>query len=127
MIKGHPTPGLLTVTGQGVFRTDAKLGDHLPEQRRAVSHQSDENLFAAAGVRVQNLGREPSSRQTATFEIAASDMACRIVSGKNEDLTVSVLENKSQLDTLEIPSNCLPADFVFGVNGCGKWTVASRW
>ena len=51
-------------------------------------------------------------------------MACRIVSGKNEDLTVSVLENKSQLDTLEIPSNCLPADFVFGVNGCGKWTVS---
>ncbi|MGI6418165.1 MAG: family 16 glycosylhydrolase [Thermoguttaceae bacterium] len=124
LIQGHPTPGLLAVTGQGVFRTDAKLAITCPNNVEPLPDKSDENLFAAAGVRVQNLGREPSARQTATFEIAASDMVCRIVSGKDEVLTVSVLENNSQLDTLEIPSNCLPADFVFGLNGCGKWTVS---
>ena len=56
LIKGHPTPGLLTVTGQGVFRTDAKLAITCPNNIAPLPDKSDENLFAAAGVRVQNLG-----------------------------------------------------------------------
>ncbi|NLY00555.1 MAG: glycoside hydrolase family 16 protein, partial [Rhodopirellula sp.] len=125
LIKGNPTPGLLSVTGQGVFRTDETLAITCPNNIEPLPGKSDQTLFAAAGVRIQNFGREPLLRQTAAFEIAASDMTCRILSRKDSEvLTLSVLENKNQLDTLEIPSKSLPADFVFGLSGSGKWTVS---
>lgn len=125
LIKGNPTPGLLSVTGQGVFKTDAELAITCPDNIEPVPDKSDANLFAAAGVRIQDFGREPSQRRHAAFEIVASDMTCRICSrGDSAFLTLSVLENENRLETLEIPSNSLPADFVFGVNGSGKWTAS---
>ena len=125
LIKGNPTPGLLSVTGQGLFKTDAKLAITCPNNIESLPDKSDVNSFAAAGVRIQNFGREPSTRQNAAFEIVASDMTCRICSRRDSAfLTLSVLENEDRLETLEIPSNSLPADFVFGVNGSGKWTVS---
>ena len=116
---------MLTVTGQGVFKTDAKLAITCPNNIRPLPDKSDANLFAAAGVRIQNFGREPSRRRNAAFEIVASDMTCRICSrGDSAFLTLSVLEREKRLETLEIPANPLPADFVFGVNGSGKWTAS---
>ncbi len=125
LVKGNPTPGLLSVTGQGVFKTDAKLAITCPNNIEPLPDKSDASLFAAAGVRIQNFGREPSQRQDAAFEIVASDMTCRICSREDSAfLTLLIFENENRLETLEIPSNCLPADFVFGVNGSGKWTVS---
>ena len=118
LVKGNPTPGLLSVTGQGVFKTDAKLAITCPNNVEPLPDKADANLFAAAGVRIQNFGREPSQRQDAALEIVASDMTCRICSREDSAfLTLLVFENENRLETLEIPADCLPADFVFGVNG----------
>jgi hypothetical protein len=125
LIKGNPTPGLLSVTGQGVFTTNGKLAITCPNNIQPLPDRSDANLFAAAGVRVQNFGQELSQRRNGAFEIVASDMTCRICSRADSAfLTLSVLESENRLETLEIPSTCLPADFVFGVSGSGQWTAS---
>lgn len=125
LIKGNPTPGLLSVTGQGVFKTDATLAITCPNNIAPLPDKSDAQSFAAAGVRIQNFGREPSRSRNAAFDIVASDMTCRISSrGDSAFLTLSVLENTNRLETLEIPAHSLPADLVFGVNGSGKWTAS---
>lgn len=125
VVQGNPTPGLLAVTGQGVFQTSSTLAIACPDNLVQLPGKPDANLFAAAGVRLQNFGREPARRQSAVFEIAAQDLICQLSCRRDSEvLTLTVLENESRLDSLEIPSNSLPADFVFGVNGCGKWTVS---
>ncbi len=125
LIKGHPTPGLLSVTGQGVFKTDAKLAITCPNNVVPLPDKSDENLFAAAGVRIQNFGSHPSPRRSASLEVVASDMTCRILAREDSEvLSLSVLENDSLLDTSELPCKSLPADFVFGLSGSGKWAVS---
>jgi len=106
LIKGNPTPGLLSVTGQGLFKTDAKLAITCPNNIEPLPDKSDAISFAAAGVRIQNSAREPSQRRNAAFEIVASEMTCRICSRSNSAfLTLSVLENDNRREMLEIPAN----------------------
>jgi len=125
LIQGNPTPGLLSVTGQGVFQTDAKLAIACPNHLAPLPDKSDANVFAAAGVRIQNFGQDPSQRRNVAFEIVASELTCQIRCREDSAfLTLSVVENENPLETLQLPSNCLPADFVFGVNGSGQWTVS---
>ena len=60
IIKGHPTPGLLSFTGQGVFTTDKQQIIALPKDKACVT--VPQNSFAAMGVRIQNFGREQRPR-----------------------------------------------------------------
>jgi len=103
---------------------NTKLAITCPNNIEPLPDKLDPNLFAAAGVRIQNFGREASQRRNAALEIVASEMTCRVCSRNDSAfLTLSVLENENLLETLQIPSNSLAADFVFGVNGSGQWTV----
>ena len=57
LIKAYPTSGLLTLTGQGVFKTNGTLAISQPEG--AFRNPEIPSHFRAIGCRIQNFGQSP--------------------------------------------------------------------
>ncbi len=147
LIQGYPTPGLLTLTGQGVFQADPKKPNRIRFENgsAALSRQDQGTRWAAVGTRIQNFGRNEEKRGPISFsliaEYAGKTIACRIGSPthsngpaeialkKNntpkaeEEAPVTVIgSNGKILESFYIPGRLFPADIIFGINGSGRWS-----
>ncbi len=124
VIKGHPTPGLLSFTGQGLFTTAKKQIIALPADKANVT--VPQNSFAAMGVRIQNFGRE--QRKDGVLSLAS-------VVGKRkfeveinhkavyDQLTLNFKEDGKVLAVQRVPYRILPADFLFAADKSGTWSL----
>ena len=125
IIKGHPTPGLLTFTGQGVFSASKNLVIAPPESK--ASSAMPANNFAAAGVRIQNFGSEQrkdaSLFMTAKVNKRRFDVEIRHKAASNL-LNIYFIEDGKILSSQNIPYRVLPADFLFAADREGNWTFS---
>ena len=122
VVQGYPTPGLLVLTGQGVFHAkDEPLAVTCPELRLAVPQ--DATACLAAGVRIQNFGEGAQAGRLSLvcqgaggrFEVAISHRA------DSANLGVIFEENGTPVNSAEVPANVLPADFLLAANRTGDY------
>ncbi len=132
LIKGNPTPGLLSVTGQGIFKANANQSLHITIPRSTVKFASEDRAtqYTAAGLRIQHFDRADASRSNASFEIRARqgnrNAICRIISDeKSNNLTIEILAEGKKIDSFPLTLASLPADFLFGITKEGRWAFSS--
>ncbi len=127
-IQGVPTPGLLAVTGQGVFQTRKSLNIQLPSDPLTLSGADDSSCFAVGGLRIQTLA------ENSVFEIRCENAAsegsallavCRLIRSEKSDWSeMQILRaDGTPCETFPIANRLFPADFLFGVNAEGRWTL----
>lgn len=131
-IQGNPTPGLLSVTGQGVFQTTAgsKLQISLPASKVTPDTQCEVTRYSAAGMRIQHFNRQDASCSNGSFEIRAQQgqkrAVCRITSSeKSKKLAIDILAEGKPVHSFFLNSASLPADFLFGIATNGTWAFSS--
>lgn len=126
LIKGYPTPGLLSLTGQGVFKTTAAI--EAAPSRRVWPIPQEAEQYLALSLRIQNFGRTDKARQDAALSFRFRD--------GGEDFTVTINHARGD-DTLRLTTNAddgarshnlsyrkLPADFIVAVSATGKYVIA---
>ena len=79
IIQGFPTPGLLALTGQGVFQAGDDVLAIVPDQPR-LALSEDSETYLASGVRIQNFGEEAKDGALAiVFSDADASFAAEVV------------------------------------------------
>ena len=127
LIQGNPTPGLLSVTGQGVFRTGNQI--NINPQEQTLTFPPAEKQYLATSIRIQNFGREENSRVNAELDVIfkAGDAEFRfrlIHQADNEQLLLKTIADIPNPKELSIPYKILPADFIFAATPDGDYAVA---
>lgn len=121
IIQGNPAPGLLTITGQGIYRT-AK------EQRLTAPGKpvrlTDENWFTA-GIRIQNFGQ---TRRDAALDLLLTQGQKHFTletghTAAGDQLLCRFLDQETVVRTFEVPYKMLPADFQFSFSQQGDYIL----
>ena len=122
LIKGNPSPGLLTITGQAVYKTKKNI---IITPRTAWAYIDGKRLFST-GIRIQNFGikqPEPSALSIINaFRKNLFEVKINFVPGKN-DLRCQMLENRNVVREFTYPAKLLPADFQFSYNRSGSFIL----
>ncbi len=120
-IQGYPTPGLLTLTGQAIFRTTDSLAI-LPQNSPLFSLPQDKFYYRSVAVRIQKFQESAEAKLALQLQ---EEEGCRLalevksVPGK-EELELSLVQDGQALASRTLPVTSLPADFLFGVNRAGR-------
>ncbi|MBR4673616.1 MAG: family 16 glycosylhydrolase [Victivallales bacterium] len=126
IIQGNPTPGLLSVTGQAVFKTDGTIAIDPPNA--IYDLPQEEGMHRIVGIRIQNFGREPQSRKDSTLSFVFSDgddnaELCVKHKATSGILELEVTRKGAVLAKHSISYNVLPADFLFAGGAKGKYSI----
>lgn len=127
LIKGNPTPGLLSITGQGVFSTSGKLMIRPAVDKAIVPTERDRYLVQS--LRIQKFGREDDKRNDSTlsyvfagekdsFRLEVQHRAARGL------LLLNAIDQNGPVASFEVPYHLLPADILVAANGIGKVCIA---
>jgi hypothetical protein len=128
LIQGHPTPGLLSVTGQGVFRTPAQIHIIPPEQK--FPFPSNDKQYLATSIRIQNFGREENARYNSELDVFfkaddATEFRFRLQHQADKELLLlKTVADSPEAREISIPCKILPADFIFAATAAGDYAVA---
>ena len=125
IIKGHPTPGLLTITGQGVFKTSSRIKITPPEDKAVVKFPK--NNFAASGVRIQSFGNEKRRNGALFFVYQVNKRKFEVEiqhRTASDTLNVRFYEDGRMLSSRPVPARVLPADFIFAADREGNYNLA---
>ncbi|MGN0867681.1 MAG: family 16 glycosylhydrolase [Oligosphaeraceae bacterium] len=120
-IQAYPTPGLLTLTGQAIFRTRDTL-DITPVNASLFPLPADKVYYRSVAVRIQEFPE--SAESTLALQLQEVD-GCRLalevksIPGQ-EELELALVQDGQTLATRTMPKASLPADFLFGVNAGGR-------
>lgn len=125
LIQGYPTPGLLAITGQGVYCANPEVFIHFSDKTFNLPTLLSGNLFAT-GLRIQSFGRQLRAGSSLSIDIAAVDGAGEVFSLRfdhlksSDTLTVSVQEalagKTTVIKQILLPYASLPADVMVAVN-----------
>ena len=124
VIQGYPTPGLLILTGQGVFRTDSRLTIAPPQTEIAMP--KDDSKYAAFGLRIQNFGTDKRADGDLAMSFSASDRIYEMIVGHKaaeDQLTLHFMVDGKEESSQTIPYQVLPADFLFSANRKGHYCL----
>lgn len=124
-IQGYPTPGLLALTGQGVFRTKSAL--EIKHQSTLLAFPSEPGRYAAMGVRIQNFGQEKRSDSVLSFVFSSGKKIFTVEvehAAALDSLKIRFKQNGVLLAAEAIPYRVLPADFLFAANANGDYALA---
>ena len=120
-IQGYPTPGLLTLTGQAIFRTQDSL-DIQPLTPPLFSLPAEKVYYRSVAVRIQEFGEDAEA--TLALKLQEQDGCSLALVVKSlpgaEDLELSLEQDGESLATRTLSKVSLPADFLFGVNRAGR-------
>ncbi len=125
IIQGNPTPGLLSITGQGVYRTASEIAIRLPQTQYTLPGRNSGDWFAT-GVRIQNFGRSKRVNASLEFQFKAGKRSFQleILHDKNaQDLLCRFIDGGKLLKTFAVPYKVLPADFLFAANTEGTFDL----
>ncbi len=125
LITGNPTPGLLSTTGQAVFKTSGSVEIRPPKTLCNLPAEPDQ--YAATGIRIQNFGREKRSDSSLTIDCSAQGKTFQAVIGHkagSDLLKIDFRSSGSLLASKTIPYRLLPADFIFAANRNGRYALA---
>jgi len=128
IIQGNPTPGLLAVTGQGVYHSAGNLDISLPQT--AYRMPAEKEKYFSTGVRIQNFGRRRrvDSSLSFAFQSVEERFALQVAhAAESDELLCSFIENGKTSKRMSLPYKMLPADFLFsaGADGSATLTVSS--
>ena len=125
LIQGYPTPGLLAITGQGVYHANPEVSICFPDRTFTLPTVLSGNLFAT-GLRIQSFGQQLRVGSSLSFDIAAAESDGTVFSLRfdhlksSDTLTVSVQETSVGKSTvirqIMLPFTSLPADVMVAVN-----------
>ncbi len=124
LIKGNPTPGLLTTTGQAVFRANGGVVDIVPAVPEWNAVEDD---FRALNLRIQNFGREGredsefafvfDGDKGQRFSVAFSHQA------GNGVIKMMAKDGAQVVGSYAIQYNLLPADFIVAGSTSGRFAI----
>lgn len=123
VIQGNPTPGLLTLTGQGVFHTDSRL--KILPALKSLTFPTDDT-YASMGVRIQNFGQKRADSSLAMV-LADGDRNFETViehKADNDFLKIHFQADGRRLSSQSIPYRLLPADFLFSADRKGHYCLS---
>ncbi|MBQ7649390.1 MAG: family 16 glycosylhydrolase [Victivallales bacterium] len=124
LIIGNPTPGLLTQTGQGVFRAKDGKVDIVPV---VPSWSAVDGDFRALNVRIQNFGRENRLNSELAFVFDGEKGQSFYVTiehkADNGVLRINAKDGLQAVGSYSISYDELPADFIIAGNADGKYAI----
>ncbi|MFA6176883.1 MAG: family 16 glycosylhydrolase, partial [Phycisphaerae bacterium] len=125
LIQDYPTPGLLAITGQGVYLANPEVSILFPGKTFTLPSALSGNFFAT-GLRIQSFGRHLRVDSSLSVDIAAAGGADGVFSlrfdhlGSSDTLTAFVQETIAGKTTairqVMLPYAMLPADVTVAVN-----------
>ena len=122
VIQGYPTPGLLALTGQGVFTASATAVDIVPAKNR-LTMPADANSYLAFGMRIQNFG-DPAADGGLSLVATCGERRFEAViefQENTEMMRVQFREGGNPVNSVEVPTRVLPADFLLAGNRAGDY------
>ena len=122
IIVDIPTPGLLTPTGQAVFRTTGKVTIDQPVG--AFAFPSDPNTYRAIGVRVQKIANDSTGELSMTLDGIGSNIKLLLRREAGSDqISMTASMDGDVLDSTLLDVSSLPYDILFGINKSGKFAA----
>ncbi|MBT9143300.1 MAG: Beta-glucanase [Dehalococcoidia bacterium] len=125
LIKGNPAPGILILTGQGVYTAAPEVKIYFPGKTFTLPKTLSSRYFAT-GIRLQSFGRQSRIDSLLSIDIVPvsgrGTFSFQINHRKNSDImTASVLETTVSGETsvfkqLMLPYAILPVDIVLAAN-----------
>jgi len=115
IIQGYPVPGLLKLTGQGVYTAAPEVAVTFPGETYWLPAQ-DTGSFFVTGIRLQSFGSAVRLDSTLTFEIGG---ACSIRLTQRKDspsITIAAFSGTEEIKRTELAISALPADLKLAVN-----------
>lgn len=123
-VQGHPTPGLLTMTGQALLTPSSP--EMLKTPGKVLHTVPADGEYAVTGVRIQNFGRDvrKDGSVSLVFERDSKRFSARVVHNAKEDLlTLQFLSGNQCVAVHKIPYRVLPADFLLGGDSRGSYVL----
>ncbi len=123
LITGYPAPGLLTPTGQGVFRTNDSL--RIDPAQTTLQALERQDAFRVIGVRLQDFGeKETAGKLSLVFQDGTDDFRLEIENDPTAgELSFRVLENGALVTERSCPKSALPAEILLGGDGFSRYAV----
>ena len=126
IIQGNPTPGLLSVTGQAVFKTNGILNIDPPKPYFDLP--AEEGQHRVLGIRIQNFGREFQERRDSTLAFVMEGQGddatlCIKHKANNGILELEVSRKNAIIATHQVAYGMLPADFIFAGGRKGTYSI----
>ncbi len=128
MIQGNPTPGLLTLTGQGVYTASPKVSFQLPVDQYLLPKAAS-NQYFATGIRIQSFGQAfPPTDAKFSFLFQQKNLEpsfALVLEHRNSSKEIAgyFLDNGKTIRKFSFPYTALPADFLFAANENGECTL----
>ena len=121
IIQGNPAPGLLSITGQGVYRTAKDLQITAPQKPVQLTGED----WFTAGIRIQNFGQQ---RRDASLDLVLVQGQKRFAleigtTAAKEQLLCRFMDGETVVRTFEMPYKMLPADFQFSFSQQGDFIL----
>ncbi|MFA6930049.1 MAG: family 16 glycosylhydrolase [Lentisphaeria bacterium] len=120
IIDGNPAPGLLSITGQGVYKTKEMQTISLDPAQVTMPKQPE--IWFTSGIRIQNFGRHSREDSSLAFDFRSQEKSfeLKIVHlGESQDLLCEFLNNSKIVKKVTVPYKVLPADFQFSAATTG--------
>ena len=124
VILGHPTPGLVTLTGQGVFRTGSRLAIEPPQPEIAMPKEN--KTYAAFGMRIQNFGTDKRLDGALAMSFSASGRIYEMIvehKAAKDQLMLRFMVDGKEKSVQTVPYPVLPADFLFSADRKGNYCL----
>ncbi len=118
LIQDFPCPGLLSLTGQGVYTAVPQVDVTFQDETYRLPPKSGDEFFVT-GVRLQSFGRADRRDSTLTFDINGT-FSVRLTHRKDfPSITVSAFSRTEEIGRTELAISALPADLKLAVNHHG--------
>ena len=121
LIKGNPTPGLLIVTGQGVFQTDSIL--EIKNNTGKFELPSEVERYLALSLRLQKF-TGADSKLDFVFTPQNGKFFKLGIENKDGKIMLKLFGSNGIIRTQALNARVLPADFIFAVSRDGRYAIA---
>lgn len=118
LIQDYPCPGLLKLTGQGVYTAAPEVSIGFPGEECMLPPKSGGDYFIT-GVRLQSFGTKERHDSALTFDIGGK-LSVTLTHRKNSaSVTLAAFSGTVELKRAELAVSALPADLKLAVNHHG--------
>jgi len=118
LIQDYPCPGLLTLTGQGVYTATPEVCVSFPGETYTLPPKSGGGYFIT-GVRLQSFGTGERLASTLAFDIGGVFSVKLTHRKDSRSVTIAAFSGTGELNRTELAVSALPADLKLAVNHHG--------
>ena len=131
LVKREITPGLLTLTGQAVYKTSSGKAPLTIRGKNARLHvPAHKETYGAMSIRIQQFGTPETGKGPGSLHLRLQEgktfFTLKVTSAGSRDrlLRLQFSDPQGVLGNETIPERKLPADFTLAISGEGKYILS---